>query len=83
MQEEAAPAETDLVIQVNKHTSSDLVKITSEDGSTCYVNSSTLKSGKRIKVTVPKGTKTSLEFPVFPPVLKYSGIIICDDGLDS
>ena len=48
-----APADTDLEIFVDKHTSGDLLKITSQDGSMLYADKATLKKGKKVVVKVP------------------------------
>lgn len=59
--------EEDMVIQVDKITSTDLVKISTEDAQV-YADAAAIKS-RKIAVKLAKGKKATLEFPTFPQVL--------------
>ena len=74
---EIRATDTDLVVQVDKHTTKDLIKLTRSDGTMLYADSTTIKSGKKIKMSVPKDSTVTLEFPVYPQLLQYSGTVTC------
>lgn len=64
---EIEATEEDMVVQLDKITSTDLVKISTDD-SQIYADCASLRS-RKIEVKVAKGKKATLEFPVFPQVL--------------
>ena len=72
---EITATDEDMFIRIDKNTSSDLVKVTHEDGRMLFIDSANVKSGKNLKMALTKGQKATLEFPSYPQILQYGGYI--------
>ena len=64
--------EEDRVLKLDKITSKDIVQVTKQDGSKQYL-SNVQKADKNETIEIKSGEVVTIEFPVFPEILQYSG----------
>ena len=69
-----APEDQALCVKIDSHTSNDLIEIKKE-GQTILADSGSLKSGKNMSIVVPAGTSATIEFPVRPQIVNFTGWI--------
>ena len=71
---EIEATDKDLLVRVNKHTATDYLMLSNSDNVSIYADRSSIKSGRKAILKVPKGTKATIEFPVYPKILQMSGL---------
>ena len=62
-------------INVNKNTSTELIRVIHQDGRMLFVDSGAVKAGKRCTMLLKQGETATLEYPCYPQILQYSGHI--------
>ena len=66
--------EKDLLVRVSKHTATDFLMLSNSENVSVYADRSSIKSGRKAILKVAKGTKATIEFPVYPKILQMSGL---------
>ena len=70
---EITAADHDLLVRVDRHTATDFLKLSNDDNVTIYADRGSTKSGKKAVLRVKQGTTATIEFPVYPSILQWSG----------
>lgn len=65
--------ERDLIVKVSKHTATDYLKMENAENVSVYADRTSMLGGRKAMIRVAKGTKATIEFPVYPKILQWTG----------